>query len=223
LKLKEFQKHDPTEEEFCSLTPMLAPAVSVAFDYLRTKSPELLRSGAYYEFGIYRGFTLWWAERSTRGLRGPDFRFYGFDSFEGVPESDVDKYWAKGSYCASLEEVSAHLARYGAEVELVKGLFSQTLFKSFWAKHPQPPAVVVIDSDIYESCREVLEFFGPKSVVGTVILFDEINHFQRDQKHGEARALLEFQRNHPSIILEKIFGYSSDGEAYVVTATSGAH
>lgn len=204
---------------------MLPPAVSVAFEYLRETSPHLLKSGAYYEFGIFRGFTLWWAEMVSRHYRGPEFRFYGFDSFEGLPESRVDNYknWQKGDYTASLEEVSTHLARYGADVELVKGFFSQEVFKGFWEKHPQTPALVVIDSDIYESCHEVLEFFGPKFVVGTVILFDEINAFKRDPQHGEARALLEFHRKYPSFTLKEIFRYSNDGEAYEVIATSGAH
>ena len=42
--------------------------------------------GDYYEFGLYRGYTFWSAQKSAEGLGLARMRFYGFDSFTGLPE-----------------------------------------------------------------------------------------------------------------------------------------
>ncbi len=181
-----------------------------------------MRDGAYYEFGIYKGYSLYWAERVTRSFRGQDFMFYGFDSFEGMPPSEVDqnKDWFPGAYKASLEEVEKNLVENGAVMDrivLTKGFFSKDLFSRFdsW----KPPAVVLVDSDIYESCVEVLDFIGPRCVPGTVIVFDDFH----SSVNGETRALREFEQKNPSFRLRRLFRYEADGEVFEVVAASGEH
>src|SRR5438094_462652 len=39
----------------------------------------------YLEFGIFRGFNLWYAQAVAPTLGIGDMRFFGFDSFFGIP------------------------------------------------------------------------------------------------------------------------------------------
>ena len=42
--------------------------------------------GDYLEFGLYRGYTFWYAQQAANLVGRSSMRFYGFDSFEGLPE-----------------------------------------------------------------------------------------------------------------------------------------
>ncbi|MBI4505444.1 MAG: hypothetical protein HY691_07910 [Chloroflexi bacterium] len=125
----------------------------------------MLDSHGYYEFGLFKGFSLWFAEQVSRDHRGEDFYFYGFDSFEGLPRSQVDMdpiCWREGNYAASLEFVMNQLRSYGGDLEktrLYKGWFSKELFNGLRENDEfLPAAICVIDCDVYESCVEALGF-----------------------------------------------------------------
>ncbi len=80
----------------------------------------------------------------------------------------------------------------------------------------QKPALVVIDSDVYESCRIILEEFWPLFQTGTIILFDDFNAFEKSDDHGERRALREFQESHKNFKLTPLFSFGWHGEAFEV-------
>jgi len=78
-------------------------AIVRAFNYQKNNNGPLSGHG-YYEFGLFKGFSLWFAERISHDYVGSDFHSYGFDSFEGLPDTKVDKldlFWSKGEYAAS--------------------------------------------------------------------------------------------------------------------------
>ncbi len=207
--------------EFESLSKELPRTLEHVFASL-IGSP-LMMDGAYYEFGVFHGFSLFTAEKTTRPHRGPEFMFYGFDSFEGLPKSKVDreKNWFQGAYKVAQEVTERNLREHGADMErivLTKGFFSQPLFAKFWETHKRTPAVILVDSDIYESCVEVLEFFGPKCVPGTIIIFDEYN----SSPNGEKRALREFEERNPRF-QKKLISKYAEGEVFEVVAASGVH
>jgi len=70
--------------------------------------------GDYFEFGLYRGSSFSAAQRLARRYRlVPEMRFFGFDSFQGLPEPagvDVAGEFRKGDYACSRAEVTATLA-----------------------------------------------------------------------------------------------------------------
>jgi hypothetical protein len=136
--------------------------------------------GLYLEFGVFRGTTInHIAEKSGRPV-------YGFDSFEGLPESWRDGY-AKGMFkLDALPEVHPR-------VVLVKGWFDQTL-PAFLADHPEPCAFVHVDCDLYSSTRTVLTLLAKRIVPGSVLVFDEFFNYP-GWRHGEYKAFTEFVRD----------------------------
>ena len=53
-------------------------------------SVYLFTGHGYYEFGLFRGFSFWYAEQVSREYTDASFRLLGFDSFEGLPQPQLD-------------------------------------------------------------------------------------------------------------------------------------
>lgn len=78
---------------FYTLSPDILLAIAKSFKIQRN---DLLQNHGYYEFGLFKGFSFWFAEKLSREYCNKDFKLYGFDSFEGLPKSSVDIdhiYW----------------------------------------------------------------------------------------------------------------------------------
>lgn len=217
-QLKQARHHRILHNEnafFYTLSPALLIGILRAF-----KVSD--RGGGYYEFGLFKGFSFWFAEQIQREY-GTNFYFYGFDSFEGLPESKVDVdpiYWAEGNYATSYDSVLADLKSNGTDlskIKLFKGFFSKEYFDELKRKeHFKPVAICVIDSDIYESCVFVLDFIKDYLVTGSVLLFDDYNAFGKDDHHGERRALWEFEQSNPSFRKEHLFDFGWHGVAFKI-------
>jgi hypothetical protein len=77
---------------FFTLSPDLLVALVKAFNFQRSQALEgrnLLDGHGYYEFGLFRGFSFWFAEQLSREYTGEGFRHFGFDSFEGLPQPEL--------------------------------------------------------------------------------------------------------------------------------------
>ena len=119
------------------------------------------RDGLYCEFGVFKGETI-----SRMARRRPDRKFYGFDSFEGLPE-DWKPGCGKGAF--NLRGIAPDVP---ANVELVKGWFDQSL-PPFLAAHPGAALLLHIDCDLYSSTKCVFDLLADRIGTGTVIVFDE--------------------------------------------------
>lgn len=195
---------------FYTPTPDTARGLKFAFRQTRNLS------GDYYEFGLFEGYSFY---RAIRFGRKTNFsmNFFGFDSFAGLPEVvGIDTGWRfkRGQYFCSLDQVKANLQSKGCldkRVHLVKGFFSDSLKDQVvLAKLPLDKAkVVLIDCDLYESTKDVLNFIYPYLQTGTVILFDDWNCFEADDNKGERKAWREFLVKHPNIrtSLKGYFGW----------------
>jgi hypothetical protein len=134
-------------------------------------------NGLVLEFGVYTGSTIRHIADRLRGRQ-----VYGFDSFEGLDEPWM--YHSPGLF--KIEQ----LPTVPENVTLVKGLFQNTS-SHFLASHPGDIAFAHIDSDLYSSCKYILETFGSRIIPGTVILFDEYYNYPRWQE-GEFKAFHEW-------------------------------
>ena len=146
---------------------------------LRETAPFVKTDGFYLEFGVYQGFTINYIARLF-----PTKKIYGFDSWQGLPEDwkHNNKNVVKGSY--STEGI---IPAVPSNVELISGLFEDTL-PEFIKNHPDTKtAFVHIDSDLYSSAKTIFKNFGHTFVNGTVIVFDEYM-----QDAGEKQAFEEW-------------------------------
>ncbi len=120
----------------------------------------------YLEFGVHKGESF----REWMGLSSnPQSRFFGFDTFEGLPED-----WGptpKGCFDVKgkLPEIPDGRGQFYA------GLFQKTLPSFLATYEPKNRMVVHLDADLYTSTLFTLtsldRFFKP----GTLIMFDEFS------------------------------------------------
>jgi predicted O-methyltransferase YrrM len=173
--------------------------------------------GDYLEFGVYQGNSLICMSRAVEAAGVHHVRLFGFDSFEGLPDSaGFDKVWSKGQFRSELDFTRALLDEAGVDwdrVELVKGFYDQVLDDEL-AKRVElhKASVVMIDCDLYTSTRDALEFCEPRLADHAVILFDD--WFSTDEDHGEQLAFREFLDRHPGYRAEAQGGYHDGAEVF---------
>jgi hypothetical protein len=137
------------------------------FDTLRYCLKEAPTGGMALEFGVFEGATL----RVIAEAR--DGEVYGFDSFEGLPETWRPGFSTGAFAVDRLPEVPG--------AELVVG---------FLSGHPGPVDLLHVDSDLYRSAVTVLDQVSPRLRPGSIVLFDEyFNH--PGWRRGEALAWQE--------------------------------
>lgn len=199
-------------------------------------------AGDYYEFGVYRGNSLahsWLSYRHLRGRlersAGLPFRhegtvlgflsrtprFYGFDTFCGMPDNDEgEDTLAGGSFFAGVDQAKARCAAVGLrepQLQLVAGRFADNA----QALGDGPAAVVNVDCDLYASARDALGLIAPRLVQGSVLLCDDYDLFRADRGQGERRALDECARDH-GIVFEPWFAYGAASRAFLCHVPAAA-
>ena len=153
-----------------------------------------IEGGAIVEFGVADGGSIGWFTKKF-----PDTTVFGFDSFEGLPEDwMVDKtvILPKGHFNRDGNPPDYDLT---GEVTYIKGWFEDTVPE--WKENFKGYVKIVhIDSDLYSSCKIVLDNIKDKLRVGSFILFDEITHL--DGRDHELKAFVEFCEDNPTFDFE---------------------
>ena len=151
-------------------------------------------------------------------------RFFGFDSFAGLPEigeidrSENDAFY-RGQYACSKQDVVRNLDSKGVDWRrtfLVEGYYADTLNPALKARHGlQGAGIVLVDCDLYESTAQVLEFIEDLLRDGTIVMFDDWNCFEGDDDRGQRRAMREFLSRHAGWWMENFFSYGIYGQVFV--------
>ena len=120
----------------------------------------------YVELGVSMGLSFqWWVKHNTH----VDSRFYGFDTFEGLPEK-----WGlydRGAMSASIPQVE------GTRHEFVKGLFQETLpgfLKTGKLSEPKKK-IIHLDADLFSATLYGLTSLHPYLRPGDILIFDEFS------------------------------------------------
>jgi O-methyltransferase len=212
---------------FASATPALPEGLERIFEAVAELGS--LDDGAdYCEFGVFKGYAFWKAQQEAN-KRHLHCRFFGFDSFEGLPAiGPVDQTahgeFRPGQYNCSRQGVIDNLnAAGGVDWErtfLIPGYFEQSLTPQLKEQYDlRKVGVALIDCDLYSSTVEVLRFL--RGLIGdkTVLIMDDWNCFDADDNRGQRRAVREFLATEPALWLEPLLGYGANSEAFVVRST----
>jgi O-methyltransferase len=187
-----------------------------------------LDGGDYCEFGLFKGYSFWKAQCEAN-KHGLTCRFFGFDSFAGLPDVvGVDQTahgeFRKGQYRCSQREVVDNLQAAGGidwqRTFLVPGYFETSLTPDVIERYGiRKVGVAMIDCDLYSSTIEVLRFLGPLIGEKTVLIMDDWNCFGADDERGQRRAMREFLLAQSHLRLEPLVSYGANAEAFVVRRT----
>lgn len=205
---------------FITLSPGGLSAIDTALERLAAKGP----AGDYYEFGLYRGYTFWHAQQAARRLGLSEMRFFGFDSFEGLPEIEGQDrksgIFIPGDYSCTKPEVERLLTTHGFDwtsAALVEGYFDRSLTPDVKVeKGMGPAALIMVDCDLYQSTVPVLAFLADRLQDGTVLIFDDWHCFSEAPDRGEPRAFREFLDSSPEWRAEHLWDYEGYGRVFVM-------
>lgn len=207
---------------FYPATPHLPVAVAESMRYLHDRRG--LIGTDYLEFGIFNGFTLWFAQAFAWQLGAKDMRFFGFDSFRGLPIMSPEELWedfVPGAFACSRAEVEANLQEFGVDwtrMHLIEGWFGNTLAYDARQRYSVGRcALCVIDCDLYLSASQALTFLYPVLADRAILLFDDWNDYDGDPARGEQRAFREFLTMHPDLAAREYCMIGPHGKGFEIT------
>jgi hypothetical protein len=136
------------------------------YEYVVSREQLDLITLDYLEFGVANGQSFkWWVNR----LQNEDNRFYGFDTFEGLPENwGVYKKGDMDSDIPVLDD---------KRILFIKGLFQETLPKFLQDNYIEKGRrkIIHMDADLFSSTLFTLTSLAPYLNKGDIIFFDEFN------------------------------------------------
>ena len=149
-------------------------------------------------------------------------RFFGFDSFEGLPEVDGvdegDGQFFKGQYACSREQVEKNLTHNGMDLSratLIEGYYNESLTEPLREQHPfRQAAVVMLDCDLYASTRDALNWVAPYLRAGTILVFDDWMSYDGSDDAGQPLAFEQFLDGRSDLAAEHLYDYKHHGRVF---------
>lgn len=208
----------PEIPSFTPCTPGLLIAIHQSLDWIRENLNSREGDRDYLEFGIYSGFTLWYTQALAyvKGIK--NMRFFGFDSFQGLPKPEgLDRKggYAKleGAMCCNRSRVEEFLNDLGVDwsrLSLIEGAFKNTLTAQLKQQYSLSSCgICVIDCDLYEPTKIVLDFLASLIRDRCVLLIDDFN--------SVGQAFDEFLDSHPRFTSKPFLSFPHNGRGFIVS------
>jgi len=179
--------------------------------------------GDYMEFGVFQGRTFVPAYHFAQRNKLSSMRFFGFDSFEGLPPitgKDEGGEFRKGQYSLSLDQFTKVISKRGVsldKISLVKGWYDKVLNGDTKAQlSTRKAAFIFIDCDLYESTVPVLNFITDYLQSGTIIAFDDWYCFKGNPEKGEQRAFTEWLHKNLSFKALEFHKFGWSGNSFII-------
>jgi hypothetical protein len=171
------------------------------------------------EFGVATGHGLLALQAHAAAVeRWMDIRIhvYGFDSGNGLPKGTGDyrdhpDYWKAGDFPMDENVIREHL---DSRTTLVLGDVSATVMKQVFAA---PIGFAALDLDLYSSTIAALAVLRRPDVHRLrriALYFDDVNEGHNHQFAGELLAIDEFNRDSPSVKIDRWHGIRSGRPFY---------
>jgi len=146
------------------------------------------RKGNLAEVGVYKGYSAKMI-CETKGSNS----LYLFDTFSGLPKpTEIDSPYEEGDYSSTEEEVKQCLNKY-ENVEITKGIFP---FSATERIKSLKFIFVHIDTDLYDSILNSLNFFYPRMEQGGIMMIHDA------LTDGGKEAIKDFFQDKPEIPIE---------------------
>lgn len=186
------------DHSFYTLSPPLLLAINASLK--KAQELNILEGTDYMEFGLFRGFSFWYTQAAAKEAGIAGMHYYGFDSFKGLPEV-YDPEFSTGDFKCGRDVVEENLTKYGVDWEktfLIEGFYSNSLNAHTRSQYDfRKCAICVIDCDLYDAAKDVLEFITPMLNQTCFLIFDDWNCYDADDDKGERKAFAEFiEKNH---------------------------
>lgn len=148
----------------------------------------LLLPGDCYEFGCYRGYSAAMLAETILQF-GVDKRVLLFDTFVGMPHSDVyDNHYKQGDFAdTSLEQVRQALAPWDRDGRLV--FVPGDICETVQAHAGVAACYIRIDVDLWRPSKAILEAMFDAMPAGGVVYLDD---YVGDKTLGERKAVDDF-------------------------------
>ena len=181
-------------------------------------------TGDYLEFGVFNGSSIGSMYRAA-GKAGLDIRYFGFDSFQGLPEEAEKEdcgVWKKGFYACSFEKMCACLREREIEkdnIVWIEGWYQDTLNEETALKHEiDNIGIVFIDCDTYSSSKAVLDFLAPLIKKPVIMCLDDWKLNDLDIKGmGEYKSFNEFLEQNTHLRAKEMKSYNRKSRTFLIT------
>lgn len=208
------------DKNFYTLSPPLLIAINASLR--KAQALNILEGTDYMEFGLFRGFSFWYAQAAAKEAGVVDVHYYGFDSFKGLPEI-YDPEFSTGDFKCGRDLVEENLNRYGVDwgkTFLIEGFYNESLNEQTQNQYNfRKCAICVIDCDLYEATKDVLNFIRPILNKTCFLIFDDWNCYDADNKSGERKAFAEFIQTNPDIKVEDYGQFGQNCQMFLLAST----
>lgn len=208
------------DNNFYTLSPSLLLAINASLR--KAKALNIIEGTDYLEFGLFKGFSFWYAQAAAKEAGVVDMHYYGFDSFKGLPEI-YDPEFSTGDFKCGRDVVEENLNQNGVDwgkTFLIEGFYSESLNEQTRSQYNfRKCAICVIDCDLYDAAKDVLDFIKPMLNKTCFLIFDDWNCYDADNESGERKAFTEFIQKNPDINVEDYGQFGHNCQVFLLERT----